>query len=69
MCILSRPLLHRLDEGFKTMETGKRNAGKLFVDYLGQRPEKVKIEPAGKGEFKVDGGSVSVWVEAPLRLP
>ena len=56
-------LLSNGDEGFKTMEAGKRHAGKFFVDWLGQRPERVKIDSEGKGEFKVGCGSVSVWIE------
>ncbi|HEV3324696.1 MAG TPA: alpha-amylase [Puia sp.] len=56
-------LLSNGDDGFKTMEIGKRHAGKSFVDWLGQRPEKVKIDPEGKGEFLVGSRSVSVWIE------
>jgi len=50
------------DEGFKTMEIGKAHAGKTFVDWLGKRSEKVTIDGEGKGEFRVGGCSVSVWV-------
>ncbi|HVS96920.1 MAG TPA: alpha-amylase, partial [Puia sp.] len=51
------------DEGFKTMEVGKRHAGKQFVDWLKQCPGQVTIDQDGKGEFHARGGSVSVWVE------
>ncbi|MBS1660012.1 MAG: alpha-amylase [Bacteroidetes bacterium] len=55
-------LLSNGDDGFKTMEIGKRYAGKTFVDYLGKHPAQVTIDPEGKGEFHVSGNSVSVWV-------
>jgi alpha-amylase len=56
-------LLSNGEEGFKTMEIGKEHAGKTFADYLGKHPAKVTIDPDGKGEFHVSGGSASVWVE------
>jgi alpha-amylase len=56
-------LLSNGDEGFKTMEIGKAHCGKIFVDDLGKRTEKVTIDADGKGYFKVNGRSVSVWIE------
>jgi len=53
------------DEGFKTMEIGRRHAGKTFVDSLGNRTEKVTIDDEGKGTFTVNAGSVSVWIDQP----
>lgn len=55
-------LMSNGDEGSKTMEIGGRHAGKTFVDWVGGRAEKVVIDQDGKGEFKVNGGSVSVWI-------
>lgn len=48
--------------GDKTMEMGKRHAGKTFVDICGGRPEKVVINKDGWGQFFVNDASVSVWV-------
>ena len=56
-------LLSNGDEGFKTMEIGKRHAGRKFVDWLKKVPGSVTIDDEGKGEFHVGGSSVSVWVE------
>jgi alpha-amylase len=55
-------LLSNGDDGFKTMEVGKRHAGKKFVDWLGKYPGEVTIGQDGQGEFHVSAGSVSVWV-------
>jgi alpha-amylase len=55
-------LLSNGEDGFKTMEIGKSHAGKVFIDYLGKVPDKVVIDADGNGIFKVDGGSVSVWI-------
>jgi alpha-amylase len=55
-------LLSNGEDGFKTMEVGKRHAGKVFIDQLGKRQEKVTIDEEGKGEFHVTGGTVSVWI-------
>ena len=51
------------DNGNKSMEIGKRYAGKTFVDMLGKHSGKVKINKDGWGEFFVPAGSVSVWIE------
>ena len=56
-------LLSNGDEGFKVMEIGKAHTGKVFVDYLGKQPGKVTIDAEGKGDFKVSGRSVSVWIQ------
>jgi alpha-amylase len=55
-------LLSNGDEGFKTMDIGKKHAGKIFADYLGKHPARVTIDAEGKGEFHVGERSVSVWV-------
>lgn len=56
-------LLTNGDEGFKSMEVGKRFAGKVFTDLLQKHPAEVTINEDGWGEFYVTAGSVSVWVE------
>ena len=47
--------------GAKWMDTGKPNT--VYIDMTGHRVEQVMTNPYGWGEFTVDGGSVSVWVE------
>lgn len=48
--------------GSKWMYVGIQHAGKVFYDYTGNRTDTVTINADGWGEFKVNGGSVSVWV-------
>jgi alpha-amylase len=48
--------------GDKSMEVGKRHAGKSFVDVCGGRQEKVVIDRNGWGKFFVNDASVAVWV-------
>ncbi|GAA0736848.1 alpha-amylase [Clostridium oceanicum] len=49
--------------GSKWMYVGKHFKGKTFYDYTGNRSDKVKINSDGWGEFKVNGGSYSIWVQ------
>jgi alpha-amylase len=49
-------------EGHKTMELGKRNANKIFVDIYGSRKEKITTDIEGRAEFFVNDRSVSIWV-------
>jgi len=55
-------LLSNSDEGYKTMHMGASQAGNIFVDALGRRNEKITLGSDGEAEFKVNAGSVSVWV-------
>ncbi|MGM0508665.1 MAG: alpha-amylase domain-containing protein, partial [Fusobacteriota bacterium] len=48
--------------GSKWMYVGDQNAGETFYDYTGNRSDTVTINSDGWGEFKTNGGSVSVWV-------
>lgn len=56
-------LLSNGEEGFKHMEIGILHAGKTFIDFLGKCIAEVVIDEKGWAEFKVEAGSVSVWVE------
>jgi alpha-amylase len=56
-------LLSNGDNGFKSMEIGKRFAGNTFIDLLKNHPGEVTINDEGRGEFQVRAGSVSVWVK------
>jgi alpha-amylase len=51
------------NNGNKTMEIGKRYAGKTFVDMLQKNKAKVKINKDGWAEFFAPAGGVSVWIE------
>lgn len=55
-------MLSNGDAGTKTMEVGKRYAGKIFHDLLKKHEAQVKINEEGWGEFLAPAGSVSVWV-------
>jgi alpha-amylase len=55
-------LMSNGEEGFKEMELGEEFVGKIFIDILGKRKEKVVIKENGCGEFLCAAGSVSVWV-------
>ncbi|MGN0394005.1 MAG: alpha-amylase [Coprococcus sp.] len=56
--------------GSKYMCMGVEHAGEIFVDLLGNCPDKIVLDETGSADFKVDGGSVSVWIseEACERL-
>jgi alpha-amylase len=56
-------LLSNGDDGFKNMEVGKKYSGRIFTDYLEKHPAEVLINEEGWGEFHVNAGSVSVWIE------
>jgi alpha-amylase len=55
-------LISNGDNGNKRMEVGQQFAGKLFVDALNKVNEEIIIDNEGLAEFKVNAGSVSVWV-------
>lgn len=49
--------------GSKWMYVGKQHAGKVFYDITGNRSDKVTINSDGWGQFFVNGGSYSVYVQ------
>ncbi len=49
--------------GSKIMNVGKRLAGSVLYDYLGNVKEPIYIDQDGNGIFYCNGGSVSVWVK------
>ena len=55
-------IISNSDAGTKSMEVGKQFAGKIFIDCLMHINDEVTINEDGWAEFKVNGGSVSVWV-------
>ncbi len=48
--------------GTKRMQVDKKFAGCEFYDALGRFTEPVVLDSEGFGEFRAEGGSVSVWV-------
>ncbi len=56
-------LISNGDDGFKSMEIGRRYAGRTFYDLLEKNPAQVKINDDGWGEFFAPAGGVSVWIE------
>jgi alpha-amylase len=42
---------------------GKDKANTVYIDFLGNHQDEVKINNDGIGRFLVHGGSVSVWVK------
>ncbi|MBT2662100.1 alpha-amylase [Bacillus sp. ISL-45] len=49
--------------GSKWMNVGKQNAGEVWYDITGNRTNTVTINSDGWGQFYVNGGSVSVYVQ------
>ncbi|TDQ06935.1 alpha-amylase [Pedobacter metabolipauper] len=58
-------LLSNGEEGYKEMETGKRNAGKTFIDAMGKCDHEVVADENGWAEFKCEAKSASVWIVKP----
>jgi alpha-amylase len=62
-------LLSNFHGGEKWMMIGERHAGKDLIDITGSIPEKVQLDENGQGLFKVNAGSLSIWVnEENCRL-
>ena len=49
--------------GYKWMEVGKQNAGEVWYDITGNRKETVTINSDGWGQFYVNGGSLSIYIQ------
>ncbi|MEP6712773.1 MAG: alpha-amylase domain-containing protein [Ferruginibacter sp.] len=50
------------EAGNKKMEMGKRYAGKVFIDALKKVSAEVIINEEGWGDFFINAGTVSVWI-------
>ncbi|SDF71839.1 alpha-amylase [Mucilaginibacter pineti] len=55
-------LISNGDEGAKSMEVGVQFSGNVFVDSLNKVADEITINEGGWGDFKVNAGSVSVWI-------
>ncbi|AKI00686.1 glycosidase [Hoeflea sp. IMCC20628] len=53
-------------ESSKSFDLGPDQSGQKFRDFLGHREDEVTTDGEGRGEFPVNGGSVSVWVRSEL---
>ena len=60
-------LMSNGDAGNKTMDIGKRYAGKTFIDSLGKVDEKIVIDDDGNATFLVAAGAVSVWISETAK--
>lgn len=49
-------------EAGRDLTLGPEHAGQVWVDFLGHRQDEVVLDDQGRGVFRVNGGSVSVWV-------
>ncbi|MBK0347817.1 alpha-amylase [Aerococcaceae bacterium zg-ZJ1578] len=54
------------DDNEKRMFVGVLNAGKQFIDYLGNHDGSIIIDEEGWGVFPVNGGSLSVWTNQDI---
>jgi alpha-amylase len=52
------------DEGYKEIDLGKEHANSKYIDFLEQRNDEISTDENGKATFRVNGGSVSVWVKS-----
>ena len=57
-------ILSNNGNGKKRMEPGKKFAGELFYDAMGECTEPVTVDDDGWCDFYCNGNSVSVWVRA-----
>jgi len=55
-------VLSNKDVNQKSMEIGKRYAGKTFYDFTKHLEDKIKIDENGWADFPCPAGNVSVWV-------
>lgn len=55
-------VLSNSEEGWKEMNMGSANAGKIFVDYLNHHEAEVTIDTDGSATFPVNAGSISAWI-------
>jgi alpha-amylase len=55
-------IISNSEAGTKNMEIGQAFAGKIMIDMLKRVDQEITINADGWAEFKVNAGSVSVWV-------
>lgn len=51
------------EDGWKDMYVGHQHAGKIYIDYLNGRQDRVEINQDGVGSFPVNGGSIAAYVD------
>lgn len=57
-------IISNSEEGFKEIDLGKENSDSKFIDFLQQRNDEITTDVNGKAVFRVNAGSVSVWVKS-----
>lgn len=48
--------------GYKKMYVGTEHRGQIYTDACGICQEDIQIDAEGYGEFRTEGGSISVWI-------
>ncbi|QBJ85210.1 alpha-amylase [Chryseobacterium gleum] len=56
-------IMSNSEEGYKEIELGKEHADSVYIDFLKNRHEEIAADQNGKAVFRVNSGSVSVWVK------
>lgn len=56
-------LLSNGEDGDKIMNIGKKHKDETWHEITGNRPEEIKIDENGNGQFLVSGGKIAVWVK------
>ncbi len=56
-------IISNSEEGYKEIELGTEYAHTKYTDFLKQRADEVITDENGKGTFRVNPGSVSIWVK------
>ena len=56
------------EAGWKEMNMGPANAGKIFVDFLQHHDAEIMINEDGNATFPVNAGEISVWVNKESHL-
>lgn len=56
-------IISNSNEGYKEIQCGREYAQAVFYDFLNNRSEEIILDNDGKGVFKVNACSVSIWVK------
>ncbi|WP_278352986.1 alpha-amylase [Chryseobacterium gleum] len=56
-------IMSNSEEGYKEIELGKEHTDSVYIDFLKNRHEEIAADQNGKAVFRVNSGSVSVWVK------
>jgi alpha-amylase len=59
-------IISNSEEGYKEIELGKEHADSVYIDFLKNRDEEIAADQNGNALFRVNSGSVSVWVKKQI---